>query len=67
MYGFTKLALESNQITPYEQGCAITDARYRMDKNLMELADYDMANRVKQLLEEAQRFRRRQFEKTKTS
>eukprot|EP00730_Choanoeca_flexa_P013635 TRINITY_DN5542_c0_g1_i1.p1 TRINITY_DN5542_c0_g1~~TRINITY_DN5542_c0_g1_i1.p1 ORF type:complete len:735 (+),score=177.05 TRINITY_DN5542_c0_g1_i1:47-2206(+) len=67
MYGFTKMAIESNQLTPYEKNCAITDARFRMDKNLMEAGDYDMANRMKQLLEEAQRYRRRQYEKTKTS
>ena len=32
----------------------------------MEQCDFDMANRAKVLLEEAQRYRRRQFEATKT-
>lgn len=32
----------------------------------MELCDFDMADRAKLLLEEAQRFRRRQFETSKT-
>lgn len=32
----------------------------------MEQTDYDMANRTKVLLEEAQRYRRRQYEAEKT-
>eukprot|EP00043_Microstomoeca_roanoka_P013129 m.128643 g.128643 ORF g.128643 m.128643 type:complete len:754 (-) comp15675_c0_seq1:435-2696(-) len=66
MYGFTQMAIESNVISPYEKGCAITDARFRPDKNLMEIGEWDMANRVKHLLEEAQRHRRREYEHTKT-
>ncbi|EDQ92562.1 uncharacterized protein MONBRDRAFT_17243 [Monosiga brevicollis MX1] len=66
MYGFTQMAIESNQIGVFEKGCAVTDARFRMDKNVMEQGDFDMANRVKHLLEEGQRFRRRQYEKTQT-
>ncbi|EGD82016.1 hypothetical protein PTSG_02701 [Salpingoeca rosetta] len=66
MYGFTQMAIESNEISPYERGCAMTDSRFRPDKNLMEVGEWDMANRVKHLLEEGQRFRRREYERTKT-
>lgn len=30
MYGFTRMAMESNEITAVEAGCAITDSRFRV-------------------------------------
>ncbi len=30
MYGFTKMAIEANEISPTERGCALTDARFRV-------------------------------------
>ena len=36
------------------------------DKNLMESGEWDFANRAKHLLEEGQRYRRRQYESTQT-
>jgi len=62
MYGFGPLTCELNEWSPYERGCATTDARYRMDKNVMETGDFDMANRIKHLLEEGQRARRKDME-----
>eukprot|EP00049_Salpingoeca_infusionum_P026955 m.29196 g.29196 ORF g.29196 m.29196 type:complete len:780 (-) comp9142_c0_seq2:287-2626(-) len=66
MYNMHAMALQFNEFTPAEAGCCQTDSRFRPDKNLMEITDWDMANRVKHLLEEAQRFRRKQYEQTQT-
>ena len=52
-------------MTASDRGCAPTDARFRLDKNLMEQGRWDEANRVKVVFEEAQRARRRQMEKSK--
>lgn len=55
-YHFTDLAFELNEP---EKGVAPTDSRHRPDQRLMEVSKWDEANSVKQLLEEAQRVRRR--------
>lgn len=63
MYGFTRLALSLNEMTPIDRNCAPTDSRFRQDKNVMETGDFDRANVLKEKLEEAQRARRRTMEK----
>lgn len=64
-YHFTNLAFELNEP---EKGVAPTDSRHRPDQRLMEVSKWDEANSVKQLLEEAQRVRRRAREaKAKTA
>merc|ERR1712043_90152 len=55
-YHFTSLAFELNEP---EEGVAPSDSRHRPDQRLMEVSKWDEANEVKQLLEEAQRARRK--------
>ena len=71
------MATSLNEIRPIDKGCARTDSRcgvhvlrhasprgrLRPDVRLMEDADWDRANEVKGLLEEAQRLRRRDMER----
>jgi len=57
MYNMTQLAVQLNEP---EEGVAPTDSRYRPDQRAMELGNWDDANRLKKILEENQRARRRQ-------
>lgn len=59
MYNMTQLAVQLNELEP---GIAPTDSRLRPDQRLMERGDWDEANRVKSLLEDIQRKKRRQRE-----
>lgn len=34
MYGFTRMAIEANEITPVDAGCAITDSRFRIGMSI---------------------------------
>jgi len=65
MYGFTIFSCTLNEMTAPDRGCAPTDARFRLDKNLMEQGRWDEANRIKVVFEEAQRARRRRMESAK--
>ena len=59
MYHFTKLAIELNEP---EEGVAPTDSRNRPDQRLMEEGNWDEANKIKNDLEEKQRFARKKRE-----
>ncbi|KAE9552166.1 hypothetical protein FO519_004613 [Halicephalobus sp. NKZ332] len=59
MHNFTKLAIELNEL---EDGLPPTDSRLRPDQRLMEEGKWQVANEVKQKLEEAQRERRQKRE-----
>ena len=50
MFGFTVFSCTLNEMTVSDKGCASTDARFRLDKNLMEQGRWDDANRIKVLL-----------------
>jgi len=65
MFGFTVFSCTLNEMTVSDKGCASTDARFRLDKNLMEQGRWDDANRIKVVFEESQRGRRRQMEASK--
>lgn len=55
-YGFTTLAAQLNEP---EEGVAPTDSRLRPDQRLMEIGEWDRANKEKIRLEEKQRAVRR--------
>ena len=59
MYFFSTLAVTLNEEEP---GIAPTDSRLRPDQRMMEKADWDLANELKQGLEDSQRARRRKRE-----
>lgn len=59
MYYFSEFTASLNEI---EDGIAPTDSRLRPDQHVMEGGDFDEANRLKALLEEKQRERRRKRE-----
>lgn len=59
MYNLTKFAIELNEP---EEGVAPTDSRLRPDQRLMENGDWAEANRVKGLLEQKQRDKRKRRE-----
>ncbi|XP_019854132.1 PREDICTED: oxysterol-binding protein 1-like [Amphimedon queenslandica] len=59
MYHFSEFTCSLNEM---EDGVAPTDSRHRPDQRIMEDGDFDEANRVKALLEEKQRARRRMRE-----
>lgn len=59
MYYMTRLALQLNEP---EDNVAPTDSRLRPDQRLMEIGNWDGANREKQRLEEHQRQVRRERE-----
>jgi len=59
MYNMTQLAIQLNEPEP---GVAPTDSRLRPDQRLMEEGDWEEANRVKSLLEDIQRKKRRRQE-----
>lgn len=61
MHNFTRFAIELNEP---EEGVAPTDSRRRPDQRLMEEGRWDDANAVKQRLEELQRHRKSNFEKS---
>uniref|UniRef100_A0A915AQ55 Oxysterol-binding protein n=2 Tax=Parascaris univalens TaxID=6257 RepID=A0A915AQ55_PARUN len=61
MHNFTQFAIELNEP---EDGVAPTDSRRRPDQRLMEEGRWDEANAVKQRLEELQRHRKSNFEKS---
>jgi len=56
MYCFTELAIELNE---EEEGVAPTDSRNRPDQRLMENADFDRANAMKEEIEAKQRANRK--------
>lgn len=58
MYYFNQFAIQLNEM---EQGICPTDCRFRPDQRLMEVGQWDEANRSKVSLEEMQRQRRRQM------
>uniref|UniRef100_H2ZFT6 PH domain-containing protein n=1 Tax=Ciona savignyi TaxID=51511 RepID=H2ZFT6_CIOSA len=59
MYFLTKLAVTLNEM---ETGIAPTDSRFRPDQRVMEEGNWDLANDLKQRLEDAQRSRRKRRE-----
>jgi hypothetical protein len=62
-YGLPIFAAQLNEITDIEKGkCAITDSRFRGDQRAAEAGNLDLAEILKQELEEGQRARRRQME-----
>lgn len=62
-YGMTVFAAELNETTPIEKGkLPPTDSRLRSDQKALEDGQYDDAERLKNEIEEAQRFRRRELE-----
>jgi hypothetical protein len=66
MHAFTAFSCTLNEMTAPDLGCCPTDARFRQDKNLMEIGNLTEANKAKVVLEEAQRARRRQMEEIKS-
>jgi hypothetical protein len=56
MFGFTKLAIELNEM---EENICLTDSRYRPDIRLLERGQVDEAGREKHRLEEKQRAAKR--------
>eukprot|EP00041_Stephanoeca_diplocostata_P028839 m.834430 g.834430 ORF g.834430 m.834430 type:complete len:800 (-) comp23448_c0_seq3:368-2767(-) len=65
MYGMTLMAMTLNEMGPVEAGCCPTDSRRRPDIRQMENQNYEDANVTKVKLEEKQRSRRREMERTK--
>ncbi|KAF7726191.1 hypothetical protein EC973_008989 [Apophysomyces ossiformis] len=62
-YGFTKFCVELNEITPIEEGkIPKTDTRLRPDQRLYENGKVEVAEEMKQQLEQKQRDRRRELE-----
>ena len=62
-YGMTVFAASLNQITDLEQGkLPPSDSRLRPDQKALEDGDHEKAESLKNLLEEAQRTRRRDME-----
>lgn len=59
MYNMTQLAVQLNEP---EEGVAPTDSRHRPDQREMERGNWNEANRLKKILEENQRARKRQRE-----
>lgn len=64
MYGFTGMSCVLNEKRPVDAGCAPTDSRLRPDVRLMEEAEWERANDIKGQLEDSQRKRRREMEKS---
>lgn len=62
-YGMTAFAATLNEVTTIEEGkLPPTDSRLRPDQKALEQGDHDQAEQLKNLLEEAQRARRRDME-----
>ena len=62
-YGMTLLAAQLNEVTEIEKGkIPPTDSRLRPDQIALEKGDHEMAEHLKNQLEEAQRARRRDME-----
>ncbi|GAA6046928.1 hypothetical protein JCM3770_003434 [Rhodotorula araucariae] len=60
-YGFSRFALTLNELTPLEDGLvAPTDSRLRPDQLAFERGDVDEAERLKALVEEKQRSKRKE-------
>ncbi|GAA5840076.1 hypothetical protein JCM11251_000596 [Rhodosporidiobolus azoricus] len=60
-YGFSSFAVTLNESTPLEEGhLAPTDSRLRPDQLAFERGDVDEAERLKQLVEEKQRAKRKE-------
>ncbi|GAA6010665.1 hypothetical protein JCM10207_007793 [Rhodosporidiobolus poonsookiae] len=60
-YGFSRFAMTLNELTPLEDGrLAPTDSRLRPDQLAFERGDVDEAERLKALVEEKQRAKRRE-------
>lgn len=63
-YNMTKWAISLNEeVQPQERGfIAPTDSRHRPDQRALEQGKYDLGSKLKHLLEEGQRKRRREME-----
>ncbi|KAI7905818.1 Oxysterol-binding protein-domain-containing protein [Cokeromyces recurvatus] len=62
-FGFTKFAIELNEITEIEEGkLPITDTRFRPDQLLYEKGLIDLADNEKLRIEQKQREKRKEFE-----
>lgn len=65
MYQFSRFTLQMNHINDaLKERLPPTDARFRPDQRAFENGDYDLATKEKHRLEEAQRARRKEHEKT---
>ncbi|XP_044743181.1 oxysterol-binding protein-related protein 6-like isoform X3 [Chrysoperla carnea] len=61
-YGFTRFAIELNELGPEVSQLPITDTRLRPDQRALERGDLDAAERLKLQLEQNQRERRKKYE-----